>query len=47
MDKKLFLTEENRWVKLRVSAAGLRFINKTGLKKALEEAKTKGYIKNY
>ena len=46
-DKKLFLTEENRWVKLRVSAAGLRFINKTGLKKALEEAKTKGYIKNY
>jgi large subunit ribosomal protein L28 len=46
-DKKLFLTEESRWVNLRVSAAGLRFINKVGLKKALEEARSKGYIKTY
>jgi len=46
-DKKLFLPEESRWVSLRVSAAGMRFINKVGLKKALEEAKTKGYISNY
>jgi len=46
-DKKLFLPEENRWVSLRVSAAGLRFINKVGLKNALEEAKTKGFISNY
>jgi large subunit ribosomal protein L28 len=46
-DKKLFLPEENRWVSLRVSAAGIRFINKVGLKKALEEAKTKGYLKTF
>lgn len=46
-DKKLFLPEENRWVSLRVSAAGIRFINKVGLKKALEEAKTKGFLKSY
>jgi large subunit ribosomal protein L28 len=46
-DKKVFLTEESRWVSLRVSAAGLRFINKVGLKKALEEARSKGYIKTY
>jgi large subunit ribosomal protein L28 len=46
-DKKIFLSEENRWVSLRVSAAGIRLINKVGLKKALEEAKTKGYIKNF
>lgn len=46
-DKKLFLTEENRWVSLRVSAAGMRLINKVGLKRALEDAKSKGYINNY
>ena len=46
-DKKLFLAEENRWVDLRVSAAGLRVINKVGLKQALEEAKCKGFIKTY
>jgi large subunit ribosomal protein L28 len=46
-DKKVFLQEENRWVSLRVSAAGIRFINKVGLKKALEEAKTKGFIKTF
>jgi len=45
--KKLFLQEENRWVNLRVSAAGLRHINKVGLKKALETAKSRGFIKNY
>jgi large subunit ribosomal protein L28 len=46
-DKKIFLPEENRWVSLRVSAAGIRLINKVGLKKALDEAKSKGYIKNF
>jgi large subunit ribosomal protein L28 len=46
-NKKLFLQEENRWVNLRVSAAGLRVINKVGLKKALESAKSKGFIKSY
>lgn len=46
-DKKFFLTEENRWVKLRVSAAGIRTIIKKGLKSALDEAVQKGYIKSY
>jgi large subunit ribosomal protein L28 len=45
--KKFFLTEENRWVNLKVSAAGIRNINKKGLKSALEDAKSKGYIKSY
>ncbi|MBN1158390.1 MAG: 50S ribosomal protein L28 [Bacteroidales bacterium] len=47
LNKKLFLQEENRWVNLRVSAAGLRYINKVGLKKALETAMSKGFIKGY
>ena len=46
-DKKYFLPEENRWINLRVSAAGMRDINKKGLKKALEDAKSKGFITSY
>jgi large subunit ribosomal protein L28 len=46
-DKKFYLVEEDRWVKLRVSASGIRIINKKGLKKALDEAREKGYLKSY
>ncbi|GAB4289054.1 MAG: 50S ribosomal protein L28 [Marinilabiliales bacterium] len=46
-DKKFYLEEEDRWIKLRVSAAGMRTINKNGLKKALEQAKAKGFITKY
>jgi large subunit ribosomal protein L28 len=42
--KKFFLEEENRWITLKVSAAGMRIINKKGLKVALDEAKQKGFI---
>jgi len=46
-DKKFYLQEEDRYINLRVSAAGIRTINKKGLKNALEEAKQKGYISSY
>jgi len=46
-DRKFFLTEENRWIRLRVSASGIRTINKKGLKAALDEAVEKVYIKTY
>ncbi len=46
-DKRFFLVEENRFVSIRVSAAGIRNINKKGLKKALEEAKASGHISTY
>jgi len=45
--KRFYLTEEDRWVKIKVSASGIRTINKKGLKKALEDAREKGFIKNY
>ena len=45
--KKFFLEDENRWVTLKVSAAGIRTINKKGLKNALEDAKQNGFISNY
>lgn len=46
-DKKFYLPEEERYVQLRVSAQGIRKINKKGLKVCLEEAKAKGYITSY
>jgi large subunit ribosomal protein L28 len=46
-DKKYFLPEENRWITLKISAAGIRLITKKGLNSALKEAKEKGYIVNY
>lgn len=43
-DKKYFMPEENKWVTLRVSAAGMRTINKIGLSAALKNAKEKGFL---
>ena len=43
-DRKFFLTEEKRTISLRVSAAGIRTINKIGLAEALKRAKEKGYL---
>ena len=46
-NKKYFIEEEKRWVVLKVSASGMRLINKVGLRKALIDAKEKGYIGKY
>ena len=46
-DKRFYLPEEDRWIKLRVSASGIRIINKKGLKNALDEAVEKGFMKSY
>jgi len=46
-EKKYFLPEENRWITLKVSAAGIRIIDKIGLSNALKDAREKGYITNY
>jgi large subunit ribosomal protein L28 len=45
--KKYYLPEEERWISLKVSAAGIRTISKNGLASVLKEAKEKGYIVNY
>ena len=46
-EKKFYLASEERWVKIKVSAAGIRLINKKGLATVLKEAKEKGFIKTY
>jgi large subunit ribosomal protein L28 len=43
-EKKFFIPEENRWVTLKVSAAGIRTINKKGLSVALKDAKENGFV---
>jgi large subunit ribosomal protein L28 len=45
--KRFWLEDEKRFVTLKVSAAGIRTINKKGLKEALKEAKEKGLINVY
>jgi large subunit ribosomal protein L28 len=44
-DKKLFVPSEQKWVKLKVSAAGLRVIDKNGIEAALKSAQEKGFYK--
>ncbi|MCQ2059578.1 MAG: 50S ribosomal protein L28 [Bacteroidaceae bacterium] len=41
--KKFYYVEEDCWISLRLSAAGLRTINKKGLDAALKDAVAKGY----
>lgn len=45
--KKFYYPEEDRWITLKVSAAGIRLINKKGLHAVLQDAKEKGYIVKY
>jgi large subunit ribosomal protein L28 len=45
--KKFYLAEEDRWVDLTVSVAGIRTINKKGLYKALKDAREKGIIEKF
>jgi large subunit ribosomal protein L28 len=42
--KRFYWVEEDVWINLTVSAAGLRTINKIGLDKAIKTAAEKGYI---
>lgn len=42
--KKFYYVEENCWISLKISAAGLRMINKVGLDAALMQAVAKGYL---
>lgn len=45
-NKKFYWVEQDCWVSLTISAAGLRTINKIGLSAALNSAAEKGYVKD-
>lgn len=42
--KRFYLAEEDKWVRIRCSASGLRLINKIGLQAAMTGAKEKGLL---
>jgi large subunit ribosomal protein L28 len=42
--KRFYIPEEDKYITLKVSAAGIRTINKKGISVALKEAKEKGYL---
>lgn len=42
--KTFFVAEENREITLRVSAEGLRHMNKKGVYACIKEAREKGYL---
>ncbi|MDR2775791.1 MAG: 50S ribosomal protein L28 [Tannerella sp.] len=42
--KKFYWVEQDCWINLNISAAGLRLINKIGLDAALKNADEKGYL---
>lgn len=42
--KKFFIPEEDSWITLKVSANGIRTINKKGISVCLKEARENGYL---
>ena len=40
--KRFFLSEENKWITLKVSTEGIRTINKRGLYDVIKELRAKG-----
>lgn len=43
--KKFYIPDEDKWITLKISTAGIRTINKKGVSAALKEAREKGYLK--
>ena len=42
--KKFYWVEQDTWISLNISAAGLRTVNKIGLDAALKNAAEKGFL---
>jgi len=42
--KRFYIVEDDRWISLKLSAHGLRIIDKIGLEAALKKAREKGYL---
>ena len=42
--KRFYIPEEDKWIKLKVSTAALKNINKLGISAVLKEARAKGFL---
>lgn len=40
--KRYFVPSENRWISLRVSAAGMRIINRLGIEQVVADMRSRG-----
>lgn len=45
LKKRFFLPKENRWILLKISAAGIRTVNTIGIEEALKRSRKKRLIK--
>ncbi len=43
--KSFIITEEDKWITLKVSTSALKNINKKGISAVLKEAREKGFLK--
>ncbi|MBD81251.1 MAG: 50S ribosomal protein L28 [Crocinitomicaceae bacterium] len=43
--KKFYIPSEDKWITLKVSASGIRNINRLGIETALKQATEKGFYK--
>jgi large subunit ribosomal protein L28 len=43
--KRFYITEEDKWVTLKVSTSALKTINKIGINAMLKQARAKGFYK--
>jgi len=43
--KRIFMPETGEWINIKISANGLRIINKKGATVAIKEAREKGFLK--
>ena len=43
-NKRFYNPETGEWIKLKVSSAGMRTINKKGIAASIKEAKAKGFL---
>ena len=42
--RRFFLENENRWIRLRISCAALRLIDKVGIEKVVADLRAKGEL---
>ena len=45
--KKFYIPEEDMWITLKVSAKGMRIINKKGILNALKDAAAEGHLQRH
>ena len=43
--KRFYISEDDKWITLKITTSALKTVNKIGIKAALKDAKLKGFLK--